>query len=101
MRSSPAWAATRYGFVTFPEDEHQHLDGWDYWWGAADLVTTDVDDNDKPFLTGERTAEGEGGATDDPGKGGGRTSFKLRCVMNTPNMRQIGHCAPRKVLLRL
>src|SRR5688572_22429815 len=25
---------------------------------AADLVTTDVDDNDKPFLTGERTAEG-------------------------------------------
>src|ERR1039457_105853 len=25
---------------------------------AADLVTSDVDDNDKPFLTGERTAEG-------------------------------------------
>jgi isocitrate lyase len=25
---------------------------------AADLVTTDVDDNDKPFLTGERTQEG-------------------------------------------
>jgi isocitrate lyase len=25
---------------------------------AADLVTTDVDENDKPFLTGERTAEG-------------------------------------------
>jgi len=25
---------------------------------AADMVTTDVDDNDKPFLTGERTAEG-------------------------------------------
>ena len=25
---------------------------------AADIVTTDVDDNDKPFLTGERTAEG-------------------------------------------
>jgi isocitrate lyase len=25
---------------------------------AADLVTTDVDDNDKPFLTGERTPEG-------------------------------------------
>ena len=25
---------------------------------AADLVTTDVDDNDKPFLTGERTVEG-------------------------------------------
>ena len=25
---------------------------------AADLVTSDVDDNDKPFLTGERTLEG-------------------------------------------
>ncbi|VFR18509.1 Isocitrate lyase [plant metagenome] len=25
---------------------------------AADLVTSDVDDNDQPFLTGERTAEG-------------------------------------------
>nr|WP_198675012.1 isocitrate lyase [Aliidiomarina taiwanensis] len=25
---------------------------------AADLLTSDVDDNDKPFLTGERTAEG-------------------------------------------
>ena len=25
---------------------------------AADLITSDVDDNDKPFLTGERTAEG-------------------------------------------
>ena len=25
---------------------------------AADLVTADVDENDKPFLTGERTAEG-------------------------------------------
>jgi isocitrate/methylisocitrate lyase len=25
---------------------------------AADIVTGDVDDNDKPFLTGERTAEG-------------------------------------------
>jgi isocitrate lyase len=25
---------------------------------AADLVTTDVDENDKPFLTGERTSEG-------------------------------------------
>jgi isocitrate lyase len=25
---------------------------------AADLVTSDVDDNDKPFLTGERTMEG-------------------------------------------
>jgi isocitrate lyase len=25
---------------------------------AADLVTSDIDDNDKPFITGERTAEG-------------------------------------------
>jgi len=25
---------------------------------AADLITSDVDDNDRPFLTGERTAEG-------------------------------------------
>ncbi|MEO8741961.1 MAG: isocitrate lyase [Lysobacteraceae bacterium] len=25
---------------------------------AADLLTSDIDDNDKPFLTGERTAEG-------------------------------------------
>ncbi|MCB1773750.1 MAG: isocitrate lyase/phosphoenolpyruvate mutase family protein, partial [Gammaproteobacteria bacterium] len=25
---------------------------------AANLLTSDVDDNDKPFLTGERTAEG-------------------------------------------
>lgn len=32
-------AGTRYGAVEFPEDEHQHLDGWDYWWGAADLLT--------------------------------------------------------------
>src|SRR5258708_17637153 len=25
---------------------------------AADIATTDIDENDKPFLTGERTAEG-------------------------------------------
>src|SRR3546814_16385847 len=25
---------------------------------AADLLTSDVDDNDRPFCTGERTAEG-------------------------------------------
>src|SRR3954451_12733655 len=31
-------AAERHGFVTFPIDEHQQLDGWDYWWGAGDLV---------------------------------------------------------------
>jgi hypothetical protein len=38
--AAPTHAAQRYGFVTFPTDEHQHVDGWDYWWGASDLVTT-------------------------------------------------------------
>lgn len=33
-------APTRYGDLTFPQDESQHVDGWNYWWGAADLVTT-------------------------------------------------------------
>ena len=28
-----------YGALEFPEDEHQHVAGWDYWWGAADIVT--------------------------------------------------------------
>lgn len=37
--AAPAHAATeRHGFVQFPRDEHAHVDGWDYWWGAADLV---------------------------------------------------------------
>jgi hypothetical protein len=31
--------AQRYGFVQFPADEHMHQDGFDYWWGAADVVT--------------------------------------------------------------
>src|SRR3954451_13530722 len=39
-----AWAAPahaqQYGFVEFPADEHMHQDGFDYWWGAADLWTT-------------------------------------------------------------
>src|SRR3954452_15804900 len=39
LTASPAVAAGRHVFVTFPTDEHQHVDGWDYWWGAADLVT--------------------------------------------------------------
>jgi hypothetical protein len=34
-----AHAAEQHGFVRFPADEHQHVDGWDYWWGASDLVT--------------------------------------------------------------
>jgi hypothetical protein len=37
---APARAAQRYGFVTFPYDEHMHQDGFDYWWGAAHVVTT-------------------------------------------------------------
>ena len=28
-----------HGFVDFPRDEHQHVDGWDYWWGAANVIT--------------------------------------------------------------
>src|SRR2546423_610979 len=35
-----ATADTRYGALSFPTDEHQHLGGWDYWWGAARIVTT-------------------------------------------------------------
>ena len=34
-----ATAATRYGEVEFPRDEHGHVDGWDFWWGAADVAT--------------------------------------------------------------
>jgi len=30
----------QFGALQFPRDEHEHLDGRDYWWGAADLVTT-------------------------------------------------------------
>ncbi len=37
--SSAEAPSTQYGFVTFPEDESQHIDGWNYWWGAANLVT--------------------------------------------------------------
>jgi hypothetical protein len=29
----------RFGALQFPRDEHVHPDGWDFWWGAADLVT--------------------------------------------------------------
>ena len=29
-----------YGDLTFPVDEHAHIDGLDYWWGAAEVVTT-------------------------------------------------------------
>ena len=35
-----ATAGQTYGDLTFPADEHAHLDGLDYWWGAAEVVTT-------------------------------------------------------------
>src|SRR3954453_21758175 len=38
--TAPA-AAQQYGFVKFPDDEHTHQDGFDYWWGAADVTTTE------------------------------------------------------------
>src|SRR5207248_11771126 len=40
-RGGPAiGGGEREGDLQFPQDEHEHPDGWDYWWGAADLVTT-------------------------------------------------------------
>jgi hypothetical protein len=30
----------QHGDLTFPADEHAHIDGLDYWWGAAEVVTT-------------------------------------------------------------
>src|SRR4051812_32568487 len=33
--------AQRYGFVRFPSDENMHQQGFDYWWGAADLATAE------------------------------------------------------------
>jgi hypothetical protein len=35
-----AAASEQYGKVQFPRDEHVHPDGWDFWWGAANIVTT-------------------------------------------------------------
>src|SRR4029079_8809954 len=29
----------QFGALQFPKDEHLHPDGWDFWWGAAELVT--------------------------------------------------------------
>ena len=31
--------AQTYGDLSFPEDEHEHPDGWNFWWGAADVMT--------------------------------------------------------------
>ncbi|HZN13980.1 MAG TPA: hypothetical protein VFB78_06925 [Acidimicrobiales bacterium] len=36
----PAGRAAEYGALSFPKDEHAHVGGWDYWWGAADLAMT-------------------------------------------------------------
>lgn len=33
-------ASQSYGDLSFPADEHAHLVGLDYWWGAAEVVTT-------------------------------------------------------------
>src|SRR3954454_23361058 len=38
--AAPSACAKRYGYVRFPQDEHMHQQGFDYWWGAADLRTT-------------------------------------------------------------
>src|SRR5437660_5168990 len=35
---APAAHATRYGALSFPADESPHYAGWEYWWGAAQLV---------------------------------------------------------------
>ncbi|MEA2448114.1 MAG: hypothetical protein QOG63_46 [Thermoleophilaceae bacterium] len=38
--SAPAAAgSTRYGDLTFPENENAQPSSWDYWWGAASLKT--------------------------------------------------------------
>src|SRR5436305_9795376 len=39
-RGGPATGSERYGDLEFPRDENVHPSGWDYWWGAADVVTT-------------------------------------------------------------
>ena len=39
-RGDAAAPSQTYGDLTFPKDEHTHFDGLDYWWGAAEVVTT-------------------------------------------------------------
>src|SRR4051812_44334103 len=39
LGGAPAARAQKYGYLTFPRDEHQHVTGWDWWWGAARVVT--------------------------------------------------------------
>ena len=36
---APAASAQKYGSLQFPRDEHQHVTGWDWGWGAAHVVT--------------------------------------------------------------
>ena len=38
VSAAPA-RAQHYGALEFPRDEHQHVSGWDWWWGAAHVVT--------------------------------------------------------------
>ncbi len=35
---SRAAGEEQFGAVQFPRDENLHPDGWDFWWGSADLV---------------------------------------------------------------
>src|SRR4051812_49378678 len=39
LAGAPAAGAQKYGSLEFPRDEHQHVTGWDWWWGAAHVVT--------------------------------------------------------------
>ena len=40
LARAAAASAQTYGDLQFPEDEHEHPDGWNFWWGAADLMTS-------------------------------------------------------------
>jgi hypothetical protein len=39
LAAPTAQADTHYGALTFPQDENAQPASWDYWWGAANLVT--------------------------------------------------------------
>jgi hypothetical protein len=39
-RGQTSSASEHFGALEFPRDENLHPDGRDYWWGAAELVTT-------------------------------------------------------------
>lgn len=40
LAASASNADTRYGALTFPQDENGQAASWDYWWGSASLITT-------------------------------------------------------------